>query len=197
MTAQQHSSASSATHRKWHWIAGSAVLVVMLGCGVNSGSGKNNAASTGTGAASAAPTKHTTGKQDKAPGLNQPARDGKFEFTVTRVKCGATKVGSDLLGQKAQGQYCLITLRVKNIGKEAQSFADSAQKAYDAKKVEYSVDSAAGIYANSDNQVLFQDINPGNAVSGTLVFDVPKGTRLTSLELHDSVFSGGVQVALQ
>ncbi|MEU4244465.1 DUF4352 domain-containing protein [Actinoplanes sp. NPDC026619] len=190
-----------AKHRTWPWIVYGAVLVVMLGCGVSSGGEKDTAETAETKAATSAPTKQTTAKQeikqDKTPGLNQPVRDGKFEFTVARVKCGATKVGSDLLGAKAQGQYCLITVRVKNIGKQTQSFADSAQKAYGAEKVEYSADSAAGIYANSDNQVLYQDINPGNAVTGTLVFDVPKGTKLTSLELHDSIFSGGVEVALQ
>jgi uncharacterized protein DUF4352 len=189
-----------AGHRRWHWIAGGAALVVALGCG-SAGGGKDASETAGTKGAATAPAKQATGKQatkqEKKPGLNQPVRDGRFEFTVTRAKCGATKVGSSVLGAKAQGEYCLITLRVKNIGKEAQAFADSAQKAYDAKKVEYSVDSGAGIYVNSDNQVLFQDINPGNAVTGTLVFDVPKGTKLTSLELHDSIFSGGVQVALQ
>jgi hypothetical protein len=200
---QQTPFTSAAKHRKWSWIVGGFALVVVLGCGAggNDGTKAADAASRTT-----APSKRAAGKQASpkteakkgtTPGLNDPARDGKFEFTVTRVKCGATKVGSSLLGEKAQGQYCLITLRVKNIGKEAQSFADSAQKAYDGKKVEYSVDSAAGIYVNTDNQVLFQDINPGNTVTGTLVFDVPKGTKLTSLELHDSIFSGGIQVALQ
>jgi hypothetical protein len=33
-------------------------------------------------------------------------------------------------------------------------------------------------------------------VSGTLVFDVPKTVKLTALELHDSLLSGGVRVAL-
>jgi hypothetical protein len=193
--------AIAAKRRLWPWILGGAALVVALGCGVSSGDGTDTDEPAGAEAATTAPAKQAAGKaetkQDKKPGLNDPVRDGKFEFTVTRVKCGATKVGSSLLGEKAQGQYCLITVRVKNIGKEAQAFADSAQKAYDAKKVEYSADSGAGIYVNSDNQVLFQDINPGNAVTGTLVFDVPKGTKLTSMELHDSVFSGGVRVDLK
>lgn len=205
MTSPQQSPATApaaAKRRKWPWILGGALLVVLVGCG--SSGGGNEAAEPADDAVAATdkpatatsqPKKKDEGEKKK-PGLNQPVRDGKFEFTATRVKCGATKVGSDLIGEKAQGQYCLITLKVKNIGKEAQAFTDSAQKAYDAKKVEYSVDSAAAIYVNSENQVLFQDINPGNAVTGTLVFDVPKGTKLTSLELHDSIFSGGVEVAL-
>ncbi|RSM44161.1 hypothetical protein DMB66_52525 [Actinoplanes sp. ATCC 53533] len=40
-------------------------------------------------------------------------------------------------------------------------------------------------------------MNPGNTVKGKLVFDVPEGTKLTSLELHDSLFSDGVQVNLK
>jgi hypothetical protein len=41
-----------------------------------------------------------------------------------------------------------------------------------------------------------EDINPGNEVKGKLIFDVPKPTKLTAIELHDSMFSGGVKVAL-
>ncbi|MEU4688301.1 DUF4352 domain-containing protein [Actinoplanes sp. NPDC023714] len=134
--------------------------------------------------------------KDETPGLKDAARDGKFEFKVAGVKCGVKQIGSDFLNQKAQGQYCLINVSVKNIGKEAQDFADSVQKAFDADEVEYAVDSGAAIYLE-DNKVLFTKINPGNTVKGTLVFDVPKGTKLTSVELHDSMFSGGVTVNLK
>ena len=48
-----------------------------------------------------------------------------------------------------------------------------------------------------DNKTFLEDINPGNSVVGTVVFDVPKGTKVTELELHDSAFSGGVKVALK
>ena len=56
---------------------------------------------------------------------------------------------------------------------------------------------AAAIYANEDQQVLFEEINPGNTVKGKLVFDIPKGAKLASLEPHDSMFSGGVTVSLR
>ncbi|GIF48217.1 hypothetical protein Afe04nite_27560 [Asanoa ferruginea] len=42
-----------------------------------------------------------------------------------------------------------------------------------------------------------REINPGNALSGKLVFDVPKGTELAALVLHESIFSAGVKVALR
>jgi hypothetical protein len=47
-----------------------------------------------------------------------------------------------------------------------------------------------------NNQTFLNNINPGNEVTGTLVFDVPAGVELAALELHDSLFSGGVKVAL-
>jgi hypothetical protein len=53
------------------------------------------------------------------------------------------------------------------------------------------------MYVNgNESSVLFNTINPGNAVTGKVVFDIPKGAKLTTLELHDSAFSGGVTVTL-
>jgi hypothetical protein len=41
-----------------------------------------------------------------------------------------------------------------------------------------------------------QRLTPGRKVTGRLVFDVPKTAKLTTLELHDSLLSGGVKVTL-
>ena len=62
----------------------------------------------------------------------------------------------------------------------------------------YDADSEAGMYVNgNENSVLLNNIKPGNAaVTGKIVFDIPKGAKLTKLELHDSAFSGGVTVTL-
>ena len=40
------------------------------------------------------------------------------------------------------------------------------------------------------------EIDPGNQVSGVIVFDLPEGTSIDRLELYDSLFSGGVEVRL-
>ncbi|BCL12393.1 hypothetical protein GCM10017556_01320 [Micromonospora sagamiensis] len=152
----------------------------------------------GAGATDSADSAGGTGEDKKATvaKVGQPARDGKFEFTVKSSKCGVAKIGTDLLGQKAQGQFCLITVNVKNIGKEAQMFDGSSQKAYAADGTEYSADSGAAMYANKNAETFLNDINPGNQVTGVVVFDIPKNVKLTKLELHDSPFSGGVDVTL-
>lgn len=162
-----------------------ATALVALGCGA--GSTADSTADAGSAKGDDKPKTATIG---------QPARDGKFEFTVKSTKCGVAKVGTDLLGAKAQGQFCLVTINVKNIGKEAQMFDGSSQKAYAADGTEYSADSGAAIYANKNAETFLNDINPGNQVTGVVVFDIPKNVKLTKLELHDSPFSGGVAVTL-
>ncbi|MBM0239969.1 DUF4352 domain-containing protein [Micromonospora sp. ATA32] len=172
--------------RKTTTLALIATGLVALGCGSGA---TDNAGSGGDGAKG-------DDKPAKTAKVGQPARDGKFEFTVKSAKCGVAKVGSSMLGDKAQGQFCLITVNVKNIGKESQLLDGSSQKAYTADGTEYSTDTEAGLYANQEQSTFFNEINPGNQVAGVLVFDVPKNVKLTKLELHDSAFSGGVTVAL-
>jgi hypothetical protein len=130
-----------------------------------------------------------------APGIGTAVQDGKCEFTVTSVEPGVAWVGNDVLGQDAQGQYVLVHLTVTNVGTEAQYFYDGSQKEFDAQDREFSADSTAAVYLG-DGSTFLNQINPGNTVSGTVVFDVPADTTLTRVELHDSPFSGGVEVAL-
>lgn len=132
---------------------------------------------------------------DQTAKLGTAVRDGQFEFTVTKVQAGVAKIGSDMFGEKAQGQFVLVHVTVENIGDEAQYFSDSDQKVQDAKGREFSADTGAALYVE-DNDVFLNEINPGNTVKGVLVYDMPKNTRPASIELHDSAFSGGVTVRL-
>lgn len=102
-------------------------------------------------------------------GIGDPVRDGKFEFVVSRVDCARTTVGAEHLTRTAKGKFCVVSLSVRNI---------------------------AGIYANRDTHAFLDRVSPGERVTGELVFDVPVEVTLTSLELHDSPLSGGVEVTL-
>lgn len=157
--------------------------VLALGCSAGAG---GSGSGSGSGAEGRAP----------AAGVGTAARDGKFEFTVQKVQCGVPSVGSAAVGKKAQGQFCLVTVLVRNIGDKAQTFSDSSQKAFGADDVEYSADTAAGLYANEEATTFLNEINPGNQVTGILVYDIPAAATLARLELHDSPFSGGVTVSL-
>lgn len=178
-----------------------ALFAILIIAGVASGGGGKSPPNSGTtSATSAAPTTKASG-QSAASGptarLGTPVRDGKFQFTVTNVRCNVTELGTPPFGTKAQGQFCLVTVKVQNIGDRAQTLFDGGQYLYDASGRRFSASSEAGIYANpNDQQVFITPINPGNAVTGSLVFDIPKGVTPTKIELHDSAFSGGVVVIL-
>jgi len=75
-------------------------------------------------------------------------------------------------------------------------FDASNQVAYNGAGAKFDADSAASLSANENSQSFLQQINPGNQITVKVVSDVPKGTQLAKLELHDSAFSGGVDVTL-
>lgn len=56
------------------------------------------------------------------PGMGDPVKDGKFQFTVTNVDCGKKSVGSSLLNQKAQGQFFLVSIKVKTSATRRRSW---------------------------------------------------------------------------
>jgi hypothetical protein len=130
------------------------------------------------------------------PGIGQPAADGDFSFVVQGVDCSRTEMGGQYFGTTAQGQFCVVSLTVTNIGNSAQTFDGDNATLLNAAGQEFSADSGAAFYLD-DSSSFYEEINPGNTLNSKVVFDVPAGTTPTAIELHDSMFSGGVTVALQ
>ena len=135
--------------------------------------------------------------EEAAAGIGDPVRDGKFEFTVTGVESGVDEVGDEFLSETAQGAYTLVTVKIENIGDEAQTFFSDNVTGIDSKDRKLASDSNATLYANSDNSGWIEEINPGNSIEAVIAFDVAKGAKLVAVELHDSAFSGGVVVTLK
>jgi Domain of unknown function (DUF4352) len=188
------------------WFIVLAILVV-IGIASQSGGDGESATSTAdsstanspTGDAAGAPAVDTPAAEapaPDAPGIGQPAADGKFNFVVNGVDCSVTELGNEFLSQKAQGQFCIVDLTVTNIGDRAQSFFGDNATLFNAQGQQFSADSEAAIYLENSSS-LYEEINPGNTLASKVVFDVPTGTVPTSIELHDSAFSGGVTVKLQ
>jgi hypothetical protein len=138
----------------------------------------------------------SSGGSADAVGLNQAVQDGKFEFNVTGVDCSKNTLGADPVSTQATGVFCLVNVSVANIGNEAQTLDSTSQYGYDAAGKKYSTDTEAAFYLENAGSTLFEQLNPGTSVDGVLIFDVPDGTQLTKLELHDSMLSGGVTVNL-
>lgn len=158
--------------------------------------GSGDSGGTGGGSVPDAPQAGAAAPAAAGAGIGAPVRDGKFEFVVHDVETGVPSVGTtDFLTEQAQGQFVLVQMTVRNIGDREQSFTTSAQKLLDPQGRQYSVDDMATL--TLDQGVAFEQINPGNSVEATIVFDVPAGTVPAELEVHDSIFSGGESVRLQ
>lgn len=139
-------------------------------------------------------------KEDALPGIGAAAVDGKFTFTVNGVTCGLATVGDTTYGggATAQGQYCKIAVTITNTGDKAQTLFGDNQKLVDAAGREFSPDTTAMIYdAPAEGNGWMSEINPGNTLTANVIFDVPADATLEHIELHDSMFSKGVKVALQ
>ncbi|MFI5494905.1 DUF4352 domain-containing protein [Actinoplanes sp. NPDC051859] len=178
----------------WPWIAGGLTLVMItslvalfavLGVIANSLS-----AALGLDAVPATRQEAVGGR------LHEVIADGGFQFSVTGMRCGARRVGTDNLGQRARGEYCLVAVTVRNIGTRAEALDGAAQTAYAADGSPFTSEVGAAMYVGGRRPGILEPIPAGALVRGTLVFDVPRGTRLTSIELRDSVRTRGVRIPL-
>jgi uncharacterized protein DUF4352 len=162
-------------------------------------SGNKTGGGTGSPApAAAAGSSHGGQAGSGQAGVGTPVRDGKFQFTITKIT-HAKSVGdtADGLGDTAQGRYTILHIIVKNISSQSQTLDDSSQYLYDASGRKYDASSSVDIDLNNDGNVFLNNINPGNTVRGLITFDMPAGVKAVKAELHDSMFSDGVTVNLR
>lgn len=179
-------------------ITGVVVLIVIIAVATSSSGGNKTADNNSTTSSGKKSSTKSEAPKETLAKIGQPAKDGKFEFTVNNMKCGVPTVGDNpYLQATAKGQFCVVTMAIKNIGDEAQTFDSSNTYLFDAKGAKYSADSSASIYANPDGSSFLDQINPGVSSTGKIVFDIPKDVIPVTAQLHDSVFSGGVKVSLK
>ncbi|MFL6130498.1 MAG: DUF4352 domain-containing protein, partial [Mycobacteriales bacterium] len=129
------------------------------------------------------------------PQLGQPVRDGQLEFVVRSVRCGVGQLGSGTLSSLPDGQYCLLRVDVTNVKDQSRRLYEPVQKLRDSAGEKHAADFGARLYF--PEQTLWDEIPPGELVSGTMVFDIPADRQAVALELHDGIASGGVVVRLR
>ena len=172
-------------------------LVWLVSCGaLFNALGGAGAADTTDAAASAAPESDYGVSQQPTVQLGEKVRSEDYEFTATKVTCGVKRVGDQYFDEKAQGQFCMVRLRVTNVGKQPIHFSDENQALVDTKGRIYSADAEAWIYVDDSDP--YGEINPGNTLHTTVPFDISKRAEPDYLLLKAGVwgFSEGVRVKL-
>ena len=125
--------------------------------------------------------------------IGQEVRDGDFSFVVTDVQRMDAVVNPEHpdIEKVAQGEFVVVQMTVTNVGAEPQTYSGSFNTLFDGSTV-YKSDDEAWLYFGK----LPPRLNPGDSVDTGVVFDVPKGTEVQSIELHDGPTSAGVTVGL-
>lgn len=177
----------------WLWVLGVVFALIALGSVLPSKDKGSNIANAPSVKVEA--SQSSTGGDAAAAG--SAVRDGKFEFVVGSVNKGQTTLGDNpYFQEKAQGQFVVVSVQVKNISDKPQSFTPSAQKIVDTQGRTFESDSAAQIALGGSDIPVWDNINPGNTAAVKLVYDMPADAVPAALELHDSMFSGGAKVKL-
>jgi hypothetical protein len=83
---------------------------------------------------------------------------------------------------------CRASLSVENIGGDPGTMFASNQYLFDTEGRRFEADSSL------TDPLFFEALNPGRSVSGTVAWKVASDFQPDHLELHDSLFSGGVEV---
>ncbi len=172
----------------------SAATVAVIGALALTGC-TTHAPATGTGSDGASGTSSEPATPE-IPGPGTPVTVGSFEFTVTGSSELGTTVGTSPFTRTAQGTFIQVDLTVKNVGDSSATFLSNYVTLVDSAGKSYDSDSTATFYASPDQNAWVAGINPGNAIQGPIVFDVPAGTTAVSIRVSDSAFAKGTPINL-
>jgi eukaryotic-like serine/threonine-protein kinase len=140
------------------------------------------------------PTAAPTVAPSPTSGPGVPVRDGQLEFVVQSVECGVPDIGRTGWLRTADGAYCLIPIEVRNVGRESRQLNEWQVALHDSAGERHTADVAARWFV--EQETLWDSVDPGNTIRGTLVFDIPADAEPVRLEFHDTVLSGGVELEL-
>lgn len=125
--------------------------------------------------------------------IGEKATDDDYQFTVTKIECGVSRVGDSYPDEKVEGQFCLVSLQVKNVGNDPINYSSENQTLVDTEGKNYSPDDNAWI--DSDPYI---ELNPDNTLNTIVPFDMPNKAKPDHLLLKAGVggTSDGVIVKL-
>lgn len=117
--------------------------------------------------------------------IGEIVKVGDVEYTVNS-KSTSQKIGNEFLNKTANGTYLIVNVTVKNTGKKSIRVTSDYFKLLKG-DTEYADDGTAGLYSNKDGKFFLSEVNPGNSITGNVVFDLS----------NDVVNSSGLQLQVQ
>ncbi|HEY2792921.1 MAG TPA: DUF4352 domain-containing protein [Micromonosporaceae bacterium] len=121
---------------------------------------------------------------------DQVVRDGELDFVVHSTQCGSPALSGE---RPDNGSFCVIDVTMHNDGTNPVTLDPNVQLATGSHGAVYPSDGPVEQVVNRGNPAVI----PGGSWDEKLVYDVPAGIQLVSVELHGSTYSRGVAVRLQ
>ena len=108
----------------------------------------------------------------------RPFANDSFRITVTDVKLHCTRLPKRKGGayRPKNGQFVLVYVTAKNVGKQPAIMSATASQLIDAQGRTYN----AGVYLGGADQGLDQYQQPGTSARGWMAFDIPAGVTSVS-----------------
>jgi hypothetical protein len=150
----------------------------------------------GPGPSVTTPTPTPSPTPPPPPGVGDVVQDGAIEFVVIEVSCGHETVGQGIFTARARGQYCIVDVGLRNVGEVPALVRDVHQYVQATDGSRHAADSWATGLASGGAQLWLNLVVPGQSVRGSLAFDLPDGTTVATVELHDAENSAGAVVTV-
>jgi hypothetical protein len=126
--------------------------------------------------------------------LPKTAKAQDFSWTFKKLTCGTTKIGDQYLNSKADGMYCQLDASAKNLTKKSSYLPSSDVLLIDSKGNEYENSSGLSLYKSC---VFFLDkVSAGNTKTGCMIYDVPKGTKITKIVISGGLFGDDTTIVI-
>lgn len=188
-----------ARHKVLTGLGGALVLIIIISVAAGAGRGGDDAA--GTSSEASAATEQTAEEAEKPaapekPGIGTAVESGTFSFTVLSVEEAGTEIGGEYFSTAAQGRFVRVTVNVANVGDKPKYFLTSALTVIDEQGRSFNADTTASLYDQANSDVWITEINPGNAIEGGVIFDLPADAVATTLKVSGGGFAGSEEISL-
>lgn len=171
------------------------VLVIILIVIISSSSGNKNK---GTSTDTTQGSNNKTTQTESIGKIGEAVNANDLSFTVTDIS-KAKSLGNSYSKKEAQGTFNVITLTIKNTGKETVTIDSSMLKVTDSqgRKFDYSIEgqTAKGL-AQGKVDLFLQQVQPGLSVTGDIVFDLPDDASDLKLIVKGSMFGTEKEISL-
>jgi len=122
-----------------------------------------------------------------------------MEYTVGEEVFVLPVIGSDYIQKEADGTFIILSVAIKNNGKNEVFLTSNSFKIKDSQGRKYNADTGASMYLGTMgfNGLVFKTLGPGLSTNGDIVFDVPADDTELVLEITgEGLFAGTKSVKI-